>query len=816
MPNVPGLTSMNDDGAPANRRLGGRVQVDTRIPEEQLRPSATPVNTFARPTDGGLMKLGEGLAALNPKILELGIGVMQNHEQKAGDREAVVTAQFAGDPEGLRAAIASDPELKGTMAGRHGEAVAGQGVADKLAAAMKEDYATNFDKVAGNFDEFIQGHVKGALGDNPSGPAAHGFMTRMGPAISELRTQYAKDHAEGVVKAQNDQIYGSFNATLNASLDANATPEATHKALRQTMETNALLAHKTPEEQNALLVQNLGRRLESMKDAKFEDVEKTYRLIKGVLTTPTTDDRTGQVKSLRDDTAVGAQAAQVLAHAEDLYASREHVEMTGATARLHELARRGDPSFHDELRKFNEAHPRWTSPAWSEGMTYQFEEAKRRADVELAKRQAQVAEDRQKNSVIAFDVLPALQNGTGHVLTDKTYLAKDGTQAVMSVKDQLDEGVKTAQRMIDEQYKGKPPEAKLAAEANLYGPNPVKNEAWERTLKGGRTAASTVVANGGQLPPMLADAYKLYKDLSAQSPGLVQKHVDRDTARFYEVARIAQDAKIAPDDNSALALAARVEHDATFRADTSGTSKRDIDDKTRIALRGGLFGTNWVGSSNGDAVAAEAAELAHILHRGMGLNIDEAVKQAVASVPKNYVKINGNAVRIGDKAVPGNFEELANQYVRSFYDQNKDKLKAQGISPGDLTIQAVNGTPNWTIFGANGTMLPFMLKGRTFTPASLATVQQGNTLAAEGAARDALAHRYDPTFQLGPISVGPLFPGGMTKAQEAEVAAARDRVNSDQTAADTAILTKSKPAPRGLPENRRPAGPDTLPRKPRS
>ncbi len=823
MARIPGLTPFEEDAPDASGRSGSpRVQVNPNaLAAPDLHPSAAPVNTYHHPQDTGMGRVGEALSALNPALLRFGESYVKNNGSTADDRVAQTLAPHVGNPVAMREAMRSNPDVQDQMAQRHGAALVGQQTADTGADAMKADYATNFDKLNGNFDDFLKAHVQKALGPNPTPAESAGFMTRMGPAVNALRAQYTKDKVEAVQKQQSDQIYGSFNATLNASLDANATPEQALGAIRKTMETNSFFSNKTPDEQNALLVQNLQRRLDGMKDAKFADVEKTYNLITGVLTTQTTDPKTGQIRSLRDDTAVGGLASQVLAHATQEYSNRERMAHADEAAKIHELAKTADPSFPDAMKAFNDAHPRWASPAHTEAMSYAFEQAKAKAGVELAKRQAQAAEDRQKNAIISSNALPALQSGEGHALVDRPYMAKDGTQATYTVKDQLDDGVKTAQRQIDEKFAGNP-QAKFQAETQLYGENPVKNKQWETLLKSAPGAASIAVQAGQNLPPSLAKGYELYKQMSAASPGLVAKHADEKSQVFFEIAKIAESTGYAPDANSALALAARATANPTTANDTAGTARKDVQLAVTTQLRGGIFGTNLSGAGNGSGPVNEATELALVLHRATGMNSDVAAQEAVKVVQNNYVKINGNAVRIAGKEVPKNFGDLAGQYVDAFYENNKDKLKAQGIGKGDLTIQNIAGGLNWQIFGANGTMLPFSMKGRAFTPQALAQIQNSNSLAADAAARDRLAHRYDPTIQFGNpdtgVSIGPLFTQGVTKAQEAEVQKARERVYQERTAADAAILSRRAPPPPGRSESMRPAGADPLPshRKPGS
>lgn len=824
MPNVPGLIPTQDDPTTTPDKLGGRVPTDDRIPQApQLRPVAAPVNTFARPpafTDPGLQRLADSLGQLANGIYAFGDATAEPDKSK---QLGIATQKLAGrTPEEQRQILAEDPALHGAVAERFAHGIIGSTSADQDANALRSAYATQFDRDNGNFDQFVNGYVRSVLDKEKDPTFARSYMERMQPTIDALRQEQTKYLAERTVTDQNNLIYGKFQATVNEALERGATPEAALGAIRQTMGAIDTVARRTPAEQEQILVQMLGRQVEGLKDAP--DYDKKFAMLQGILNAKTVDPRTGQERSLLDDQTVGGIAHEVLTRATGIFAKRDEMDHSTAITSVSDLAHNADPAFEAARDKLIKEHPTWVTAEGIERMNGTFSAAKERKAAEYAKALAEQQEQSQKTSVLAAHAYPALIAGEGMSIAPQTYVDKDGGTKIYSIDDQLKDAAEILQRQIDQKFAGwktDPEKAslKLATEVKIYGQNGLKNADWERQLKNGPAAATTVTAAGGDIPPALMQSYQLYRDLRAASPELLQKHLDERSQRFFEVARVAQETGMGADAKQALALAALAANSQKLDKTMPDQPMRETMDQAKRQLTGFMGFGGLADTVNADEVIRKVVTNATVLNTALGIPMDKAIEQAAPGVKASYAKVNGNAVFIGDRYVPKGFEYLASQYVDRYWEQNKEVLEKQDISKGDLMLFAVNGTPNWMIiprgypFAAGGTI------GAGFSVGDLYRTAQSLRDRAEAVARQEQERRYDPWLVMGNpddggLVVGPLFKNGATEAQQRLVKDAAREKYKQQHRREEEILTQKWAPPPGKTEAMRPLGADVLPTKP--
>lgn len=804
MANVPGLIPTQDDPMASPDKLGGRVQTDDRIPQAPLpKPVAAPVNTYARPpafTDPGLQRLADSLGQLSHGIFAFGDAAAEADKPK---QLGIATQKLAGlTPEEQKKVLTDDPALHGAVAERYAHGIIGSTSADQDANALRTAYATQFDKDGGDFNQFVNGYIRSVLDKEKDPTFARAYMERMQPTIDALRGEHTKYLADRTVTDQNNLIYGKFQSTVNEALERGASPEQALSAIRQTMAATDVIAKRTPAEQEQILVQMLGRQVEALKDAP--DYDKKFQMLQGILNAKTVDPRTGQERSLLDDQTVGGAAHEVLTKATVLFGKRDELANTKAVSSVTDLAHAADPSFEAARDKLIKEHPTWVSAEGIERMNSAFTAAKERKAKEYAQTLAEQQEQNQKTSILSAQAYPALITGQGMNIQPRTYVAKDGSTTVYSAEDQRKDAAEVLQRQIDQQFAGwktDPVKAqqKLAAEVHLYGQNGIKNKDWENQLKNGPAAATTPTAAGGDIPPALSQSFKLYQDLRAASPTLLQKHLDDRSQKFFEIARVAKETGLGADDRQALALAARATQDKSWDQSMPDQSKRDTMDQVKRQLTG-FLGIGGLGNTtNADEVAGKVTEAAWVLHKGLGIPMDKAIEQAAPGVKATYAKVNGNAVFIGDRSVPQNFEDLANQYVDRYWEQNQAALEKQHISKGDLTLFSVNGTPNWTIIPRGAPHAAQGTGGASFSISDLFRIQENNSQRATEAAREQQERRYEPWFVIGDpdkggMTVGPAFGSGVTPAQEALVKDAA-RKKYQQQKANPRDWTKVDPDP---------------------
>lgn len=779
MANVPGLIPTQDDPMASPDKLGGRVQTDDRIPQAPLpKPVASPVNTYARPpafTDPGLQRLADSLGQLSNGIFAFGDAAAEADKPK---QLGIATQKLAGrTPDEQRQILAEDPALHGAVAERFAHGIIGSNSADQDANALRSAYATQFDKDGGNFDQFVNGYVRSVLDKEKDPTFARAYMERMQPTIDALRGEHTKYLAERTVTDQNNLIYGKFQSTVNEAMERGASPEQTLAAIRQTMGAIDVVAKRTPAEQEQILVQMLGRQVEALKDAP--DYEKRFQMLQGILNAKTVDPRTGQERSLLDDQTVGGAAHTVLTQATTLFTKRDEMANSTAVSSVTDLAHNADPTFEAARDKLIKEHPTWVTAEGIERMNTAFSAAKERKAKEYAKAVAEQTEQNQKTGILSSQAYPALVTGEGMSIGPRTYVDKTGVVTTYTAEDQRKDAAEILQRQIEQKYPGwktDPQQAqqKLAAEVQLYGQNGIKNKDWENQLKNGPAAATTPTAAGGDIPPALMKSYQLYRDLRAASPELLQRHLDDRSQRFFEVARVAQETGLGADAKQALALAAVAAHDQKLDKTMPDQNIRDTMDQAKRQLAGFMGFGGLANTTNADEPIRKVVALASVLNTALGIPMDKAIEQAAPGVKATYAKVNGNAVFVGSREVPHNFEDLASQYVDRYWEQNREVLEKQHISKGDLTLFAANGTPNWMIVPRGAPHVASDTAGAGFSPSDLYDIARNNYDRAAAKAREEQERRYEPWFVIGDpdkggTTVGPLFKNGATPAQEALV-----------------------------------------------
>lgn len=793
MANVPGLIPAQDDPTQAPDKVGGRVQTNDNTPQAPLpKPVAAPVNTFARApafTDPGLQRLADSLGQLSNGFYSFGDAAAEADKPK---QLGIATQKLAGrTPDEQKQILADDPTLHGAVAERFAHGIIGSTSADQDANALRSAYATQFDKDGGNFDQFVNGYVRSVLDKEKDPTFARAYMERMQPTVDALRQEHTKYLAERTVTDQNNLIYGKFQSTVNEALERNASPEQALAAVRQTMGTIDTVAKRTPAEQEQILVQMLGRQVEALKDAP--DYDKRYQMLEGILNAKTVDPRTGQARSLLDDQTVGAKAHEIMGQAATIFSHRDEAMKLDSEDAVFKLARTADPGFAAARDQFAKDHPRWAEPGKLERWNHEFFAAGERIKKETADRLAQIQEDNQKNAILGNAAMPALAKGDGLNLQDKTYIDKNGSMRVYSADDQRKDATQILQRKIDEGFAGwksdpQKAQAKFTVEVQLYGQNGLKNKTWEDQLKNGPAAASTITAAGGDIPPALGQSFELYRNLHAASPTLLAKHIDGKSQAFFEIARVGMETGMAADQKQALAMAARATQDPQWDRSLPDQRKQDTMDQAKRQLTGFMGFGGLANTTNSDEVTGKVVENAWVLHKAWGIPMDKAIEQAAPGVKATYIEVNGNAVFVGSREVPRYFEALAEKYVDRYWEQNRETLEKQSISKGDLTLFAVNGTPNWQIIPRGAPHVAQGTSGAQFSIGDLYETARSIQGHAEAVARTAAEHRYDPYVVLGDpdnggLRIGPYFKNGATKAQEEEVKKAARRIHNEPAAA---------------------------------
>ena len=271
-------------------------------------------------------------------------------------------------------------------------------------------------------------------------------------------------------------------------------------------------------------------------------------------------------------------------------------------------------------------------------------------------------------------------------------------------------------------------ERRFDREFNFMDRNGLVHPGWRDTLAGGYAAATPAALAGG-VPPILSESVRLYETLEARAPGMLERHLQSQSARdFYRVYRIGR-TLAHMDERQALVFAA--------------TSTSDIgEDETRApALKrveeeiGRNFGSllPWAENvTNAGDVREDIVRLSRALVRA-GMTPEAAVREAGADVAKLYTNVNGFLVRTGDanlelygpmlrnaRLQPRTFAESVKAYLQAYAKENPNAAPAEpddaltrmlfppesgytapGFASRRLSIRPVTGaTGAWAIIDA--------------------------------------------------------------------------------------------------------------------
>lgn len=232
MARLPGMTPI-DEGRQASRRTTNkpRARVErasSRLPS--LRPTASPVDTYARPEQApigsnGWEALANSLASIQPSINRFLQGQMDraNTPQDADYAEARRQLAMIPDPAARAKAIreGSIPVLT-TLAGRE---VAAERLAYDRSVQLMEKYQTDFDKGTGNIEEFILENTKEDLEQYKDDPIFMGAYTKqLGTVSDKLRAQALDDRSKYEMEKREGDVFGKWNSKADFELADGKAP----------------------------------------------------------------------------------------------------------------------------------------------------------------------------------------------------------------------------------------------------------------------------------------------------------------------------------------------------------------------------------------------------------------------------------------------------------------------------------------------------------------------------------------------------------------------------------------------------------------
>lgn len=728
---------------------GERVQVNGPQGTPGLSPAAAPTFNYGGPEANNASALADALSSLNPALQRFA-QVEKAHEDD--ELPGKLARALTGKPLDEQGRIIKDtPEFQSRLAQNLGSQMVAQATADAHVENFRNGVLSGDIAPDTNIDEHFTPIINEDMGSNNNPHFAEAYRARLLPALASIRNEQAKYNATVLGQRQDELITGSLKATLGQALDNDASPEEAYAALRQTFSTVKAVANRPFASQEALLVQHLGQMADTLKTD--HDYARKAHLIEGILNTERVDPVTGQkLGSLLSSPTLGGDAAKVLHAARGAFNTRDEFDNYQDMAAIHEMAKSADPAFKSTLDAAIKLHPERFTAAELVGLTGTY-------DTSMARQQAALRVQDVKDGAVS-NAMQAARSGKLWAVDDVQYTNATGTEATFKGDAIRKEAISRFEENLDTQY-ANDPQGRFNAQVQFYSGNLVKNEGWEKLLKGAPFSASNVVAAGGDLPANLTQGLDLYMNLRAKAPQLLQQHVGDQAQDFFEIARVAQQYH-SLDAKQALMTAARATTDPNWSKASPGLSKQDTVRAVRSSL-GTMWGKDLTDVWNADSPQTEVVEDAMMLNRGLGIPMADAIKEASERVKQNYQIINGTAVRTGDKNVPPNFGELAGRYVDKFYDTNAAALRKEGFAKSDLHIVNIGDTPNWAIT-FRGHPAPLEFSGANFSLPNLYTEQtqidETKHAAAGEKLRQAIERKGEPWLVIGNPDKGGLVVGG--------------------------------------------------------
>lgn len=232
MARLPGLRPIDEE----RRRSGGgqnRGRVSTpsagNIRPQGLSPSASPVDTYARPEQApvgsnGWESLAKALSGIQPSINQF-IQV-QGQANQGGDADVNSVNAFLIDksPEERAKAIKEGnvPGLK-TLVGR--EAAAERITYDAM-SSLEAEFATSYDPATGNIDQWLGERVKPLIDQYGGDPLfKNAFATKLSPFVDKLKGKAGELRTTAQNEALQGSIFEKWYSKDNFQLTQGAAPQ---------------------------------------------------------------------------------------------------------------------------------------------------------------------------------------------------------------------------------------------------------------------------------------------------------------------------------------------------------------------------------------------------------------------------------------------------------------------------------------------------------------------------------------------------------------------------------------------------------------
>lgn len=669
--------------SPARRARRNRVQVESRVGTQRIRPQAQAIDKFVQAPGGGpqqspLSGLSSALASLSTQFTK---------SQAADERKLKTEAEAAaerevarGDFEELDAMVRSGelPEFSSPFHRAAFFRIYGREVGERAAEQLQSDYA-NFDKDNGHFDEFITDSLDKALEgidrDSQDGASIQAGLLSVFNRTADRLRGVQKDNEDANVLATKYQ--GIRGLLREADQDGGNNPEAIRLAIEEMRGSDSLrLLTIGKSEYDDLVLDFAAELAEKGREASVEAILKDTR---------------GKIGSIAGKAnAQGIRAKKILKLAKKVREVNE-ATLLQLTVAQHEInAGNGQLDI--------------------------------KAAVALALSNNKAMSDSKLESLIVKNAKAQNDGATlriGMDLGAKGVLGPARSNFTKKMLTKIDNNF-MSQIEAEGQKKGMSPEQIIGLQAKWLVQNDGTNNFWKDVLTTAAGQATTLNLADGNIPKTVSFGIDLYQQLYASDPGLLIRHIpDKRDREFYEGIRV-QESGLRVERSQALLNMIRIQQEPdTPRA---AAARQRLFDVLATAIDNALDdATSWqpewaLGGApdivNSSYVGKRLEELASV-HVRLGLGVEKSLELAQVALLQSHTNINGFLVFTGGRKLDGadineKFRTAAARFMAANPDQDYDlsDLSFIPISHGqdgvweiiDLTGMTARGVPGSTTF----------------------------------------------------------------------------------------------------------------------
>ncbi|MCJ2025038.1 hypothetical protein [Methylobacterium sp. J-067] len=714
MANIVGLSSSQDPiNATGQTRLRDSMKLadglDVVRPTE-LRPAASPVDTYARPAQApinhDLENLISGLSSLNSGLQHFSAVQDKNAKKNAKevDKDAVAVAFAGKSPEEVDQIIKTNPLFQKQVNAQYGGQLQARSQGDADTAWWVNHLNTEFDFQNGDFNKEYDEYVaKRTLQFGTNKGYASSYMEQMAGSKNSLLQSVLKKKAEIAQYGQQQTTQDGMASIIRQAVNTDQSQESLVNDVSNFVRNNKDISKLPYKEQQQYILNGLTPLLNDM-DSRPEQRDKIFNAVNTVLTAPRKGEDGVERRLIDAPQGMGEAYQGKLAEFAKKRSELNDRYLTDEKTRFSYNAEYNPTSFTDQqLDEWNTKNNFTYSPAQVQALKLKRAESLKKLSLKREGDEAQEKAQGFKTNITAQN-LQRLEGGDflspqdREVPTKDFFLSDDHNATEKFTVDAQREAVMEAYgKQLDfaenqqvNEKKLTPDQAKqwrMGQELATYSLNSIVPKAWKQEINDGANQLTTASQQASkEMPQGALQAFERYKLIAAKAPNLLTLVADERARSIFETAMVADGN---PTEQLRGALQYYANRDDKREAVTVKKVTEAIDKMAGASWVDRIKG--WFGGEvpeNLGSLNAEIERRASYLVQAYHMTPDNAVERSVKSIRSHYAIVNGWAVNTNDKRLPADFEKLTERYITDLVKQyGPGKFDAQ--SARDLTVMSM-------------------------------------------------------------------------------------------------------------------------------